>query len=144
MKPINQQAPLKCNESIAIHASPEKVWQVLTHINDWPQWQTGIARANIQGALIPGTGFTWKSGGAKIQSVLHTVEPFSFFGWEGKTMGLYAIHNWTFHEQNGLTIVTVEESMDGFLAVLFRKAFQASLEKGTLLWLRLLKQACEK
>ncbi|WP_194972588.1 SRPBCC family protein [Aquiflexum lacus] len=85
-----------------------------------------------------------KTGGAKIHSMLHTVEPCKNFGWTGKTFGMFAIHNWTLTELNGQTIVSVDESMKGLLAKLLKRSFNKNLEKGMQNWLDLLKQECEK
>ena len=101
-------------------------------------------QVKLNGVLKPETTFDWKTGGAKIHSTLHTVEPFKNLGWTGKAMGAFAIHNWILNEINGQTQVTVEESMEGFLVRLFKKSFQKSLENGMQKWLELLKRECEK
>lgn len=144
MRSINNNAPVKCNKSITINASSEKIWAFITNINDWATWQTDISKPTLNGELQPETTFDWRTGGVKIHSTLHTVEPFKQFGWTGKTFGMFAIHNWTLVEQDGKTIVTVEESMEGFLASVFKKTFNKNLEKGMQKWLNLLKQVCEK
>lgn len=143
MKNINTNAPVVCSKSIAINAHAQHVWQVLTNINLWSTWQSDIQYAQLNGDLTSGTTFNWKTGGAKIHSMLHTIEPFKVFGWTGKTMGLFAVHNWTLNESNGITIVQVDESMEGLLAKLFKKSFNRNLEKGMVYWLEVLKKHCE-
>lgn len=144
MKSINNNAPVKCSKTITINSSSEKVWKAITNINDWATWQTDISNPKLAGELKPNSTFVWKTGGAKIKSTLHTVETNKQFGWTGKTFGMFAIHNWTLSENNGLTTVLVSESMEGFLAGLFKKSFNKNLEKGMQHWLELLKQTCEK
>jgi Polyketide cyclase / dehydrase and lipid transport len=144
MKNINENAPVKCSKQIAIHSTGENVWSVLTNINNWANWQTDISKPILNGDLKPETTFDWKTGGVKIHSTLHTVEPLTKFGWTGKTFGMYAIHNWTLTEKDGITIVEVNESMEGFLTYLFKKSFNSSLEKGMQKWLDLLKTECER
>lgn len=144
MKNINHNAAVTCSKSITIHANAAKVWGILTNINNWASWQTDISNAKLNGLLAPGSTFSWKTGGAKIQSTLHTVEPNTAFGWTGKTFGMFAIHNWTLTESNGQTTVTVDESMEGLLATLFKKSFNKNLEKGMQKWLELLKAECGK
>jgi uncharacterized protein YndB with AHSA1/START domain len=144
MKSINNNAPVQCSKSITINASREKVWKVLTDINRWADWQTDIKNPKMNGALNPNSTFDWKTGGAKIHSTIHTVSPLENFGWTGKTFGMYAIHNWTLNESNGKTTVFVNESMEGFLAKVFKKSFNKNLEKGMVNWLYLLKLECEK
>lgn len=144
MKSINKNAPVQCSKAITIHASGEKVWTVMTNINNWAAWQTDISKPKLNGELKPETTFDWKTGGVKIHSTLHTVEPFKNFGWTGNTYGLFAIHNWKLAETKEQTIVTVEESMEGILAKLLKKSFNRNLEKGMHNWLELLKKECEK
>lgn len=144
MKSINNNAPVQCSKSITINANSEKVWKVLTDINRWSDWQTDIKNPKMNGALNPNSTFDWKTGGAQIHSTIHTVSPLEKFGWTGKTFGMYAIHNWTLNETNGQTTVFVNESMEGFLAKVFKKSFNKNLEKGMVNWLYLLRLECEK
>lgn len=141
--PVDSIAPVMCRKTITIQATPEKVWNVLTEINEWSSWQKDIPFARAEGEIVSGSTFKWKTGGAKITSKLHTVHPYTAFGWTGTTMGLYAIHNWQLQKVDGETIVTVEESMDGLLAKLFKKSFNKSLEQGMERWLVLLKKRAE-
>lgn len=144
MKSINNNAPVKCSKTITINATSEKVWAVMTNIDNWAKWQTDISKPKLNGELKPETTFDWKTGGAKIHSTLHSVEPFKSFGWTGKTFGMFAIHNWTLTEHEGKTTVSVNESMEGFFAKLMKKSFNKNLEKGMENWIDLLKKECEK
>lgn len=144
MRSINNNAPVKCSKTIVINSRSEKVWQVMTNINDWAKWQRDISNPKLKGELKPRTTFDWKTGGAKIHSTLHTVEPFKNFGWTGKTFGMFAVHNWSLIENDGKTTVIVDESMEGFFAKFFKKSFNKNLEKGMQNWLTFLKEECEK
>lgn len=141
---IDGNAPVTCSKSLLINATPAQVWAVLTAINQWPNWQSGIKQARLNGPLQAGSTFVWQTGGATIRSTLHTVEPYSQLGWTGKTMGLYAIHNWHLEAVGDQTQVAVEESMAGLLATVFKKTFNKTLADGMQHWLAQLKQACEQ
>ncbi len=144
MKNINQKAPVKCSKSITINSNSQKVWDIMTNINNWATWQSDISNPRLNGELKPETTFDWKTGGAKIHSTLHTVEINKNFGWTGKTFGMFAIHNWSLIEKDGQTQVFVDESMEGLLAKLLKKSFNKNLENGMQNWLDLLKKECEK
>ena len=144
MKSINQNAPVKCAKTITINANSETVWKVLTNIDNWASWQTDIKNPKLNGELKSNSTFNWKSGGAKIHSTIQTVEPNKFLGWSGKSLGVLAIHTWKIIEKNGETTIFVEESMEGFLAKVFKKSFNKNLETGMQKWLGLLKLECEK
>ncbi len=143
MKNINVLAPVKCSKSIRIQANPREVWMTLTDIAQWATWQTDISKVKLQGPLEVGTAFVWKTGGAKIHSTLHTVQPHCAFGWTGKALGTFAIHNWTLTENGNETEVTVTESMEGWLVTLLRRMFQKNLEAGMAKWLRFLQAESE-
>ena len=144
MKNINQNAPVKCSRTITINANSEKVWKVLTEIDSWANWQTDIKSSKINGELRPSTTFDWKTGGAKIHSTLQTLEKQKQLGWTGKSFGILAIHTWTLSEEDGKTTLVVDESMQGFLAGLFKKSLNKKLQNGMQTWLDLLKVECEK
>ena len=57
---------------------------------------------------------------------------------------MYAIHNWKIEADRGKTKVTVDESMEGLLARLFKKSFNRNLEIGMQSWLAMLKLTCEQ
>ena len=135
MKNINHNAPVKCSLKVIINATSVDVWNVLTDIDKWPSWQTEIKKTRLIGELNPESTFSWKMGGISINSKLHTVQPYSLFGWSGKSLGIYAIHNWKITELNKQVEVVVEESMEGFLVLLFKKMFNKSLEKSLRKWL---------
>lgn len=140
----NSRAPVKCSKSIVIKASPDKVWNLLANIDNWASWQTDIKKPKLNGPVQPGSTFDWKTGGAGIHSTLHTVEPNKSLGWTGKTVGMYAVHNWTLTEVPSGTQVSVDETMEGFLAGLFKSSFNKNLSRDMQHWLELLKTESEK
>lgn len=143
MKAIHENAPVLAKMSIRIQASPDKVWQVLSNVNAWPQWQSDISKAEMQGKLQAGSTFIWKSNGAIIKSTLHTVQAPNTLGWTGKSLGINAIHNWYLIADQEYCLVKVEESMEGLLAWLLKGMMNRNLEKGMRNWLELLKKVCE-
>src|SRR5690625_877555 len=129
MKTINNNAPVVCKNTISIKASPQQVWSLLSDINKWPQWQTDIDNAVLHGTLKPQSNFIWKSSGVKIRSTLHTVHPNKHLGWTGKSVGMYAVHNWCLTKKDDETIVEVKESMEGWLVRIFKKTMTKNLKK---------------
>ena len=144
MKEINQKAPVTYHKKIVINANAVDVWKVLTNINKWPEWQTEIKKASINGLPEAEADFIWVFGGLKIRSRIHTVQPYVEFGWTGKGFWIYAIHNWKITELNKQTEVYVEESMEGIPASILKKILNKKLEQSNTKWLELLKKECEK
>ena len=140
---VNQKAPVISKSEIIISAPVEKVWSILTGIDNWPDWQKDVTKVKLEGETKEGAAFKWKGGGILFSSEIHTMKPKSKFGWTGKTFGARAIHNWTFEEYNGSTKVFVEESLQGVLPILLKKKFQKTLDIGMIKNLDELKRASE-
>jgi hypothetical protein len=141
---INVEAPVLCSASVVIQASPEKIWTTLTNINNWPNWQPAIKKAKLNGPLQPQSTFEWKAGGSTIHSTIHTIELYKALGWTGRALGMLAIHNWTIQQEGSNSIVSVNESMEGLLAGIFKNLITRNFRKDTINWLRFLKDECEK
>jgi uncharacterized protein YndB with AHSA1/START domain len=141
---INKNAPVTTVQKITINASPQKVYEIMSDINHWPGWHNDVQSTHLHGKLAKGSSFDWKTNGLTIHSTIHTANPFSKIGWSGTAFGAFAIHNWTFTSDHGKTIITVEESMEGWLVSLAKGKFQRGLETSLQIWLGNLKKQAEK
>jgi uncharacterized membrane protein len=141
---INRNAPVKTQQQITIHASPEKIYQIMSDVNHWSNWNKDIQDPVMKVPFQKGNSFDWKSGGLTIRSTLHTAIPSSKIGWSGPTFGAFAIHNWTLVPDGDQTTVIVDESMEGWLVSMMRKKFQSHLEQSLQTWLKDLKTEAEK
>jgi hypothetical protein len=141
---IHKHAPVVASGSIEISAPPHTVWNIMTAIERWPEWNPEVIWAKIEGPLAPGTVFRWKAGPGTITSVIREVEPTGILAWTGKTMGIHAVHVWRLTPRNGGTAVRTEESWEGLLPWLFRRALRRTLQKSIDTGLGYLKIAAEK
>lgn len=142
---INHKAPVKKFDKIFIKTDTQKIWEVLTDINQWAGWHEKISRSELEQDLLePGTKFKWTINGTTIVSTLHTVKPYEAFGWSGVTFGGSAIHNWYLKPDDSGTMVSVEESMQGWLIALFKRKMNRDLAKDMRYWLTRLKAESEK
>lgn len=140
---INPEAPVVQVKEIQINATPEKVWQVLTDIQHWDQWNKRIKHPNLQSHAEVGSVFTWKTNGSKIKSKIHFFTPNRVLGWQGKAFGARAIHNWYLETTTMGTKVRVEESMEGWIVNLIKHKMNKKLTDDMQYWLEQLKIACE-
>lgn len=141
---IDSKAPVNHSDSIIINAPVERVWQIMSNIEKWPEWNPEIKWAKLNGKLAPGATFAWKAGPGKIRSTIEVVDTNKFLAWSGRTMGISAIHVWKMEADNGKTILTTEESWDGLLARIFKVQSKKTLEKAISSGLMLLKNEAEK
>ncbi len=140
---VDKGAPVYMSSQITIESTIDNVWKTLTDLKQWPSWQSSVTEVNVQEPVQEGTEFTWKADGLVFKSKIHAMKPKAMFGWTGKTIGAFAIHNWQFTEQDNVVIVHVEESLQGFLPTLLKKNFQENLRKGIDKNLNELKAASE-
>jgi uncharacterized protein YndB with AHSA1/START domain len=123
------EAPVRSKRAIDIAAPPDIVWDVLTQLDRWPQWNPDVKSMAFDGPLAPGSEFRWKAGPGTIVSTLEQVEPPRFVRWRGRTMSIRAIHEWRLEPKDGGTAVETEESFYGLLARLLRGPLQKTLDK---------------
>ena len=141
--PEKHAAPVACERTIFINAAPEVVWQLLTDINSWPHIFKNVSVAKMNRPVSPGVTFRWKAGGASIHSTLRVVNPCRQLAWTGRAYTIAAVHEWQLKAVNNGTELTVTESMNGFIARLFKKSLTRSLGKDMTQSLDELKQASE-
>jgi hypothetical protein len=135
MMTINAKAPVKAAAEIEVHAGAETVWDVLTDIRRWPEWNPDVKSVSLEGDLAEGTVFRWRSGPGNIVSTIESIKKGTQIAWSGRTMGIRAAHVWRLEELGAdRTLVTTEESWEGAVASLLRwparRMLQNSFEKG--------------
>jgi hypothetical protein len=140
---INPRAPFVARKEVFIQAQPQIVWKIHTDINSWSQWQPGIASSKLNGSLTRGAIFEWKPGGMTITSTIEIVEPEERIGWSGMAMGTRARHIWMLKPYRNGTLVTTEESMDGWLAKILKMVMPRFLDESLNTWLNSLKKHAE-
>lgn len=141
---INQEAPVVQTKETIINATPKKVWEILTHIKNWEEWNERIKKPTLQGELGMGSTFTWKINGSGIKSKIHSFTPYKMLGWTGKAFGASAIHNWYLEPTENGTKVRVEESMEGWIINLMKRKMNEKLADDMVYWLKQLKKESEK
>jgi len=115
---------------VEIAAPVELVWEVLTAFHGWPSWNSDVKSMSVDGDLVVGSVFRWKSGPGTITSTIRHVDPPRGIAWSGKTMGIRAYHVWRLEPRDGGAFVRTEESFDGLLARLFRGPLRRALDEG--------------
>lgn len=136
---IDYNAPLNAKKDILISAPVEQVWSELAKIDQWSTWQPDVTSSKLDGTLEIGTLFYWKAKGLNIISTLQIVEPMHRIGWTGKSLGMQAIHLWTFEQREDCTYVKTEESLAGWFPRILKFLDPKFLEKSLQNSLQVLK-----
>jgi uncharacterized membrane protein len=140
---VDRNAPVLAHHQIDIDAPLERVWSLHTDVTAWPQWQTEIAAARIQGAFEPGTSFDWTSYGFSVTSTIYDVEERARVLWGGTSGGITGIHQWLFAETASGVHVETSESFAGEPVEADVTSMQSMLDASLLAWLGHLKAAAE-
>lgn len=135
--------PLTATRSLFIEAPSESIWTIHADIARWSRWQSGISSTEVVEPLGIGSRFGWKSGGLTISSTIRVWEPDRKMSWTGTALGTRANHSWLLEPQMGGTLVTAEESMEGWLVNVLRCLTPSFLDRSLDLWLRNLRFAAE-
>lgn len=141
---INRRAPLVARKEVLINASPEAVWRIQSDIDCWKSWETDISKSQLEGELKRDAVFKWTSGGFTVKSKIQEVVPQQRLAWSGKSVGSSAKHVWTFEPRDGGTLVTTEESMEGWLVTIIKAFAPDFLDKSLDKWTLNLKRKAEE
>ncbi len=137
-------SPVVASAEREVDADSEIIWEILSSINHWPEWNADVKSATLQGQLAPGSEFIWKAGYATIVSRISEVQRPYILAWTGMSMGIRAIHIWTLEKRGEKVLVKTEESWEGFIPRLLRWPIQKILESSIDSWLEHLKAEAER
>ena len=141
---IEWDSPVVSSAELEIDAPIERVWAVLTAIEEWPAWNPDVKSVSLGGPFAEGSTFRWKAGPGTITSRLEHIDRPRLVAWSGKTLGIRAIHVWRLGAQNGRTLVRTEESYDGLVARVLRRSLQKTLDAALADGARYLKASMTK
>ncbi|MDH4262341.1 MAG: SRPBCC family protein [Spirochaetia bacterium] len=111
---INPDGALISTATIEIDASEKYVWDIITNIPDWPNWNPEITKSLANGITFKGDNFAWRWG-KKINSSVHYFDPPEKLAWFSKSMAYRSIIVWKLESLGkNKTRVTLSESRDGF------------------------------
>ncbi len=139
---IDKDAPVTAYGEISVAASREVIWDLLTTMDRWPDWNPDV-KTSSQPAIEQGAAFRWKAGAASLTSTLREVERPRELGWTGTSMGMHAVHVWRLETDGERTLARTEESWSGALPRLLPGMMRRSLQKTLDSWLSHLKTAAE-
>lgn len=108
-------------ESIHINAPMEKVWQTFTDLTRWTEWNTVMSDVVCDDrCLIKGKDiiccFRPFLFPVKVNIRIHEVVPFDRVVWTAQKKGLFAFHEFFFHEEGNGVLVTSKETFSGVLS----------------------------
>ena len=125
---IDEKAPVIASGEIEVAANASIIWDIMSSINCWPEWNPDIKSASLQGELAPGSRFIWKTGHMTITSTILLMQMPCDLAWSGTTIGIKAIHIWQLEKRGENVMVKTQESWDGLLPCFLRGPMQRMLK----------------
>lgn len=137
-------------ESILIRADVATVWETLTDLTCWKNWNRGLTEAEGgTGRLASGETFTFCIRPflfpVRLQPVIEEVVLNERLVWTGRKFGIFSRHEFLFHQTSEGVRVTSRETLRGLLLMLGNLSFPVwKVRELTIGMLQDLKQAVEK
>lgn len=141
---IDETAPVIVRLSTVIDAPLERVWALHTDINAWAYWNTDVDQAKLDGPLLPGNSFHWKTHGLDITSTIREIVPGERLVWGGPANGIEGTHVWTFERTGDQVTVHTEESWSGAPVEAATTELGQALKASLTTWLAALKSRAEQ
>lgn len=127
----DRSAPVFASSETVIDAPLSKVWDTLTDIHHWPQWQSSVTQTVLGGPIHEGTAFDWKADGISFRSQIHTMKLNEEFGWTGRAIGASAVHNWRFTQQDSARSSRWKKAFGGCFRRCSRSIFKRTWTKAS-------------
>jgi uncharacterized protein YndB with AHSA1/START domain len=141
---IAAEAPVVATHEVVIDAPIDRVWEILTAIERWPEWNPDVKSVSMDGPVERGSSFRWKAGPGTITSLVEHVERPHVVAWSGRTLGIRAVHVWRLESTESGTLARTEESYDGLVARVLRRSLQKILDNSLADGARYLKAEAER
>jgi uncharacterized protein YndB with AHSA1/START domain len=128
---IDDLAPIAARCETVVDAPVERVWELLSQPERWPQFAPEIRDVRLDDGVVEDGRFTWRNGRTKLTSRFAVVNPGHELTWTGTALGSKVVHRHLLAPApNDRTRLVTEESMAGPLLVLFYSSakLRASLE----------------
>ena len=141
---INENAGITDKHSIIINAHVAKVWEILTHIEDWDKWNPEISDIEINNTENKDViNFKWSFDDIHYHSQVQKINKNELFSFVNKSRYIKGITTWEIEDQDNLqTIVTLSVSIQGMFMLL--SINHQKLYREVLNWLKYLKKKCEE
>ena len=138
---LNPDATRLNERAIEINSTPEKIWEIMTSPNEWPEWYPRISRARANDRVRGGSSFIWEMDRKHHTNVIQDDKPFRII-WFSRTLFDVSLTRWTIEIiDKNRSRVTLSESRDGFFLymIMSNEEHQNNLNE----WLQHLKERVE-
>ncbi len=121
---------VKVEFQVEVKAKAERLWDILTDVKSWPEWQgTSYIKPIPTSPVNEGATFEVELGGLRWNLTVTEAERPRKVCWTGRRMGMQAIHEWEFIEMEGKTKTVNRESVSGWMLSLLHPIARIKVSK---------------
>ena len=121
-------ASVSARAEIDIAAGEREVWTVIADIGAWPTWNPAVREAVFGGELEAGARFRFSTAFGSIKCRLSEVDAPRTLAWTGRLLSVRERQAWQLAPNATGTHVSIESSLSGIGARLFRRRLQERLD----------------
>lgn len=121
-------APVTARAEIDVAADERIVWATLADVASWPTWDPSVRHVTFDADLERGTTFRYASVLGSISCRLTRVEAPRELAWDGRLLTMTLRQAFHVEPAESGSRVSVDASLSGVLARLFRGRLQARLQ----------------
>ena len=127
------------HNKLQIKATPDQIWELLIHAENWPDWYEGMSDVEVlnskSGKILENSELKFSTMGQDFEATIREFEPYSRLAWETTNKDLRAYHAWLIiPNENGCLVIT-DEVQIGKLAKLQKVFLPNKLRKLHDQWL---------
>ena len=136
---------IKVEFTADVKARAEVLWDILVDVKSWSVVKLVTKSDSPASNLIKeGSSFVVQHQGLKWTLTVGRVERPNKARWNGRRLGLEAVHEWEFIEEGAKTRVVNRESISGWLTIFLYPLIKRMLARGDEEWLNDLVSRAEK
>ncbi|HEY0816203.1 MAG TPA: SRPBCC family protein [Pseudonocardia sp.] len=140
---VDAAAPVVSHGEIYVDAPLSTVWRLQTDVANWPTWRSDVDATQVTQPFTVDSTFRWQTSGLDITSRIFQVSPMARTAWGGPSMGIDAIHVWTYAPTGNGVMVRTQESWSGTQVEAQAATLQPALDRALQTWLGDLKKKAE-
>jgi hypothetical protein len=121
-------APVNAHAEIDVAADERIVWAIIADITSWPTWNPSIRRVAVESDLEREAGFRYSSPLGSMSCRLTQMDAPRELAWRGRLLTMDFRQAWRIEPVPVGSRVSLDASLGGLLARVFRRRLQVRLQ----------------
>ena len=128
MEQTGSAASVSVHAEIDVAAEDRIVWAVIADIASWPTWNPSARQVTVPTELERGAPFRYSSPLGSMTCRLTNVDAPRELAWHGRLLTMDLVQVWHIEPDGAGSRVSLDASLSGLVARVFRRRWQVRLE----------------